>query len=200
MDVGDTIDKATLLLIIGTLVIGFWESSAALGELTTVLDQAIDDPLNFGIGLGVFTVSMDTMTPGIPVESLPFYLKWLTVPYFFMGGEFLPHFSLWTAFFAVVMTGIVMLGIFYFTELEFRWKGLFLTVAFFCVFWWLWHVITWWCLGWGADMMGLGSANAYEIWYNAVSATKGEIIQYVFFATIPLSLFLLYRKVVTHLV
>lgn len=195
----DSVDKIILVVIIGSICVGFWESSSVLGEATEVLDQAIEAPTTFAPGLVIFVISLDTWTPGIPIDSLPWLLQWLSIPYFFAGGEYLPHFSLWTALFALVISAVVTF-IAVHAGLQFKWWGLILAIFVFCASWWLWHLVTWIGIGWGADMMGLGSAVAYEVWYNAVTATRGEIIQYTFFATIPLSVFLLYRKVGTHLV
>jgi len=196
---GDILENIALIVVIASLAVGFYESSQDLGEMTSLLDEAIEAPATFGSGLLIFTVSLDTFTPGIPVDSLPVYLRWLAVPYFFTDG-FLPHFSLWTALFAFVVAAVVTLLVLRFTDIEFQWRGLLISVSVFLGSWYLWHLITWAGIGYGADLMGLGSAQGYEIWRNAVSATSGPLLQYFFFATIPLSIYLLYQKVATRLI
>ena len=90
MGIGDILDIVCVIVVIASLCVGFYESSSDLGEMTSLLDDAIEAPTSFGAGLAIFTISLDTWTPGIPVGSLPIYLKWLAVPYFFAGGEYIP--------------------------------------------------------------------------------------------------------------
>ena len=200
MGVSDVLESIALIVVIASLGVGFYESSSDLGEMTVLLDQAIEAPLSFGPGLLCFTVSLDTWTPCIPVTSLPVWLQWLAVPYLYAGGEYIPHFSLWTALFALVVSCVVTFLVLHLTEIEFMYRGLLIAVVTFFVCWWLWHLITFFGIGWGANMMGLGSENAYSIWRNAVESTDGPLLQYFFFATIPLSIYLLYQKVATRLI
>ena len=199
MSVGDALESVAVIVIIASLAIGFYESSNDLGEMTSLLDSAIDAPSTFGAGLAIFTLSLDTWTPGIPVESLPIYLQWLAVPYFFTDG-YIPHYSMWTAMFAFVVAAVVTLLVLKFTEIEFQWRGLLIGVITFVGCWYAYHLVSWAGMGFGADLMGLGSATAYTIWRNAVSSTDGPLLQYFFFGTIPLSAYLLYKKVATHLI
>ena len=104
------------------------------------------------------------------------------------------------ALFAVVLSAIITLIVLKWRNLEFMWWGLLIAVCTFIICWYIWHVITWIGIGFGANLMGFGQENAYQIWNNAVSATSGPLMQYFFFATIPLSLFLLYKKVVTRII
>jgi len=189
-----------LIVIIASLGVGFWEASSDLGELTELLDQAIDQPLTFGGGLAIFTISLDTWTPGIPVDTLPSWLQWVSIPYLFAGGNFLPHFSIWTALFAIVITAVVTLLVLYVSDLDFIWHGLLVAVVTFILSWYAWHCMTWVGIGWGANMMGLGSEVGYQVWENAVSATSGPLMQYFFFATIPLSLYVLYQKIASRII
>ena len=198
MGVGDVLGNVALIVIIASLAVGFYESSNDLGEMTVILDEAIEAPTTFGTGLLIFTFSLDTWTPGIPVDSLPFYLKWLAVPYFFTDG-YLPHFSLWTALFALVFSFVVTCIVLRVTSWEFQWRGVLVAIVSFVGCWYVWHLISWLGMGFGADLMGLGSETAYTIWRNAVSSTDGPLLQYFFFGTIPLSVYLLYQKVGTRL-
>ena len=199
MSAGDALESIAVIVILASLAVGFYESSNDLGEMTSLLDSAIEAPTTFGAGLVIFCLSLDTWTPGIPVESLPVYLQWLAVPYFFTDG-YLPHFSMWTALFALVISFIITFVVLHVTGWEFQWRGVLVAVVSFVGCWYCWHIISWAGMGLGARMMGLGSDAAYTIWRNAVSSTDGPLLQYFFFATIPLSVYLLYKKVATRLI
>jgi len=199
MSVGDTLENVAFVVIIASLLVGFYESSQDLGEMTSLLDDAIESPTTFGVGMAIWTISLDTWTPGIPIKSLPVWLQWLSIPYFFAEG-YIPHFSLWTALFALVVSVVVTFLVLHLTDLEFQWWGLLIAVVTFLLAWWGWHAITFFGIGFGADMMGLGSDVGYQVWRNAVESTSGPLLQYFFFATIPLSCWILYRKVATHII
>jgi hypothetical protein len=83
---------------------------------------------------------------------------------------------------------------------DFWFKGLVLCICLFLLGWWLWHVFTWFGIGFGAEMAGLGAEQAYSIWHTAVSATQTPFLQYFFLGTIPLSLLLVYRRFGGYLV
>lgn len=199
MGLGDALEGIALIVVLASLSVGFWESSQEIGELTVILDKAVEEPTTFGGGFAIFTISLDTWTPGIPVEMLPSWLQWISMFYWFAEG-YLPHFSIWTCVFALIFAAIVTFILLHVTDWEFFWNGFFVGVISFVLGWYGFHLITWWGIGFGADLMGLGSAQAYNIWRSAVAATRAPLLQYFFLASIPLSLLIIYRKIGERLV
>jgi len=193
MSVGDMLESIALIVVLSSLAVGFWESSQNFGELTSVLDSVVADPTRSGLGLVIFTVSLDVWTPGLPVSMLPSWLQWIGWFYPFAEG-YIPHFSIWVCAFALIFSAVITLATLRFTEWSFWGKGLLVAVLAFVVGWYVCQLIAWWGIGFGADLLGLGSTEAYGIWRSAVSATQTPFLQYFFLGTIPLSIVLIYRK------
>ncbi|MCW4015068.1 MAG: hypothetical protein NWF06_01740 [Candidatus Bathyarchaeota archaeon] len=194
MGLFDVFDTVALIVIIASLGVGVFEASENFGELTDMLDSAVSDPVETGGGMVLFVLCLDVWTPGLPVEMLPSWLQWLEMFYPFTGG-YLPHFSIWVCagafLFAAAITWIVL-------KVKDEWgfwgKGLLVAVVAFILGWYVLELIAWWCLGFGAELCGLGSENAYDIWYAAVTATQAPALQYFFLVSIVFSVGLVYRK------
>jgi hypothetical protein len=92
MGLVDTLEGISWIVVLASFAVGFYESIQDFGEVTSVLDSIISSPTTTGLGFGIFAISLDTWTPCIPVSMLPWYLKWLSMPYFFAGGEFISTF------------------------------------------------------------------------------------------------------------
>ena len=91
-----SLDSLATLLIIASLIAGFWNAGNSLGSISEIVSHMIDEPQGFGVSAALFYIGLDTWTPAIPPEFLSRKgLVWISWLYPFTGG-WAPHFSLWT--------------------------------------------------------------------------------------------------------
>ena len=167
----NTFDSLLTVIIVASLLLGFWNASSSLGSVSDIVRQAIDQPQTFGVGMAMFYLGLDTWTPAIPESFLAEHgLAWLTWFYPFTGG-FIPHFSIWSALVGILVATIATLMARHFWHLSF-WKCLLVWPLSFLAGYYLWTLIAWKLMFMGGTGMGLTEQQVYEIWHGSVSATE----------------------------
>jgi len=199
MGLGETIESIALCVVLASLAVGFYETSSQLGEITQVLENMVSRPTTFGFGAMIFLISMDIWTPGLPVSMLPWWLRWIEFFYWF-SSPYLPHFSLWVCAFALISSAIVTFILMHVLDWDFWWGGFFVAIISFALGWYCVQLLAWWGIGYGASLIGIPSETAYTLWKNTVEATSPPLLQYFFLATVPLSIYVLARRLGGYLV
>lgn len=183
LGLGSWFDWVAGILILSSIGVGLTGLSTNFGSVSSMVEQMVSKPASFGVGLVVFYVGFDTWVPCVPQSFLDrYFLGWMTFFYPFAGG-FVPHYSLWSLFFALIWTVIGTWVIMHGFSLDFFWKGFGVGVVMFFVGWYVWTLIAWGLMYWGASMMGLSGQELHSLWTGTVTAQESDILQYMFIVT-----------------
>lgn len=194
LGVADWVDTAALLIVASSLIVGFYEVSAQLGDIVQLLERSVVQPQRFGAGLFVYAISMDIWTPGLPVSMLPAWLQWVESFYWFSDG-YLCHFSIWTCIGALIFCAVSTWLVLHIMDWTFWWFGFLVAVATFALGWWLITFLAWHTMTWGGAMIGLTGEEVRSIWSSAVEATSPPLLQYFFLLSIPLGAFIVGKHI-----
>jgi len=189
-----SLDSLATLLIIASLIAGFWNAGNSLGSISEIVSHMIDEPQGFGVSAALFYIGLDTWTPAIPPEFLSqkgfVWISWL---YPFTGG-WAPHFSLWSCLFGILTATLA-------TLILHKWRkaSLFKTalawIVGFLTGYYFWTLLAWHFLMIGGQGIGLTASQVYDLWHSAVSATENPYLQIFFLANIPISFLWLFRRI-----
>jgi len=193
--IGDTFDSLATIIILSSIGVGFWEVGGQIGSLSSIVQKALDNPVNWGLKLAAFYIGIDTWSPTIPADFLPFPLNLARYFYPFTNG-YLPHYSLESAIFALVTSLVVTFLFLHLTDHSFWGWGLPVAILSFLVGWYIWTLLAWWLLFWGGTGIGFTEEQVYEIWMAQATATSPPTLQYFFLLTVPISFTYLLKHVV----
>ena len=170
-------------MVISALLVGAYSASQNVGELSTVVQEAVDAPLSFGTGFVIYTIALDIWVPALSPEFLAERgFGWLSWFYPFSEG-YVPHFSIWTFSFSLIVTGVIVFLYLYFSDEEFFFHGLALSLATFFGSWYAFTLLAWWAMFQFGQSIGLSHDTVYQVWHGAVTATGSTWLTYFFIVT-----------------
>jgi len=193
--VGSTFDSIAGIIIAGTLVLGFWECGTEMGSVSEMIAQALANPQQFGVGVTLYYIGLDTWTPCIPPGFLDPTVAWVSWLYPFSGG-YVPHYSLWSCLFSLLMSLAASWIFMHVWHRGFWFRGLLVAFIVFWISWYLWTLLAWHFMFRGGEMMGLTAIQVSKIWQASATATSSPTLQYFFMATIPISFIYLLKRVI----
>lgn len=194
MGVGSTFDSIASIVIVASLLVGFWECGSEIGSVSDLVAQALANPRQFGLGVTLYYIGLDTWTPCIPPGFLDPAIAWVSWLYPFSGG-YVPHYSLWTCLFSLLISMAVTWIYMHLAHQGFWFRGLLMAFVAFVIGWYLWTLIAWHLMFRGGAMMGLTPIQVSKIWQASTSATSSPQLQWFFIATIPISFVYLLKRV-----
>jgi len=196
VNVGEAFDYAASLLIVASVIAGLVSAGGKLGSATDILGNVVAKPASFGLGSFLWLCGYDSWCPAIPRSFLDQYgLGWLTYLYWYSGCEFVPHYSILTFLFSLIVSVVGTLLFLYWSEHDFWFHGLGVAVLLFGVSWWVWGLISWNLMSFGGSLMGFSSEQVRSMWYASVTATESNILQWFFLACLPVSALWIVRRV-----
>lgn len=170
-------------MVISALVVGAYGASQNIGEISNVVQQAVNEPLGFLPSFTFYTVALDVWVPTLSPEFLADrgigFLSWF---YPFSGGH-VPHFSIWTFSFSLLLTGLIVFLYLYFSEADFFFHGLGLSIPTFFGLWYSFTLLAWWAMFYFGQRIGLSSDTVYQVWLGSVTATGSTWLTYFFIVT-----------------
>ena len=193
--VSDAFDSIAGVVILSSILVGFWEVGGNIGSLSQIVENLVNQPQTLSLGLALFYLGIDTWTPTIPADFLPFPLNLARYLYPFTNG-YLPHYSLESAFFALVTSLITTWLFLRLTDHEFWGWGLPVAILAFLIGWYLWTLVAWQLMFMGGEMIGFTPEQVYQIWSSSANATRPPALQYFFLATVPISFSYLVRHLI----
>jgi len=194
MDLGESIDAIAKIVMVSTLLVGFWEVGSQVSSVSAMLQTALDNPQSSGMGTVLFLFGIDVWSPVISPSFLgPF--SFISFFYPFSEG-YVPHYSIEACLLSLTVSFIVTWVFLHLTDFSFWGWGIPVAVASFFLSWYVFTWAMWNALFIGADMMGLPREQAYQIWKVQAEASQNPALQTLFVANIPLSFQYLVKKYV----
>ena len=192
--VAETFDQIASIIILASLLVGFWGAGEEIGSFSTIVQNVLDSPTKWGFGLLCFYVGLDSWCPTIPSEYLGCF-SFLRYLYPFAEG-YLPHYSFEAALFSLVISLIVTWFYLHLSDEDFWFKGLGVAILSFIIAWIIWGWISWYLMFYGGNLIGLTDEQIHEIWLSSAKGTSPIYLQYFFLLSIPTSFIWLIRKIV----
>jgi len=188
------LDTIATILVVSSILVGFWNAGTTAGSVSNIIGRAIDEPQTFGVNAVMYYIGLDTWIPTVSPDFLNQHgLEWLAWFYPFAEGH-IPHFSIWSCLFGILVATIVTL----ITHKGKHWslpKAFLVWFLAFLAGYYVWTLIAWRMMFIGGEAIGLTEAEVHDIWYGSVSATESEPIQLFFLANIPVSFVWLFKRI-----